>query len=53
MPDNERFQATKTLEELCRQASVELDSRKLNVLIEEIDRMLDEQHKEARLRRPA
>jgi len=41
------------LEELCRQASMEMDSQKLNRLIEEIDRLLDEQHKAQKLRRSA
>jgi hypothetical protein len=40
-----------TLEQLCRQASQEVDSKKLNVLIEEIDRLLDEQHKTRNLRK--
>jgi len=41
------------LEELCRQASMEMDSQKLNLLIEEIDRLLDEQYKAQKLRRAA
>jgi hypothetical protein len=42
-----------TLEQLCRQASNELDSKKLNRLIEQIDRLLVEQHKAQRLRNSA
>jgi hypothetical protein len=39
------------LEQLCRQASQEADSGKLNLLIEEIDRLLDAQHKARSARR--
>jgi len=41
------------LEELCRQASSEMDSQKLNLLIEKIDHLLDEQYKAQKLRRSA
>jgi hypothetical protein len=41
------------LEDLCRQASNEMDSQKLNLLIEQIDRLLDEQLKAQKLRRAA
>ena len=41
------------LERLCRQASEEIDSVKLNVLIEQIDRLLDEQLQEQQLRKAA
>ncbi len=50
---SEGEKSAETLEGLCRQASQEVDSRKLNLLIEEIDRMLDEQHKAQRLRKSA
>ncbi len=42
-----------TLEKLCRQASQEMDSGKLNLLIEQIDRLLDEQHRAQRIRKTA
>ncbi len=41
----------KSLEELCRLASSEMDSNELNQLIEQIDRRLDEQHKTQQLRK--
>jgi hypothetical protein len=43
----------KTLEELCRLASQEVDSKRLTDLVEEIDRLLEEQHKTQRVRKPA
>jgi hypothetical protein len=49
MPDDRNN--PETLEQLCRQASQEVDSRKLNLLVEQIDRLLDEQHKAQRLRK--
>ncbi len=51
MPNDGKPQVTRTLEDLCRQATVELDSKKLNLLIEEIDHLLDEQHKAGKTRR--
>ncbi len=53
MSDARKSLAKPTLEELCREASCEQDSGKLNVLVEEIDRLLDEQHKAQRLRKSA
>lgn len=50
---SEGEKSTETLERLCRQASMESDSRKLNMLVEEIDRLLDEQHKAQRFRKTA
>ncbi len=53
MSDGQINSPQMTLEQLCRQASNELDSKKLNLLIEQIDQMLDEQHKAQRLRKSA
>ncbi len=47
MSDGQKI--AETLESLCRQASQEVDSAKLNSLVEEIDRLLDEQHRAKRL----
>ena len=44
-PMSDGQKTVETLENLCRQASQELDSKKLNQLIEQIDTLLDEQHK--------
>lgn len=52
-PMTQKNRDGKTLEELCRLASFEMDSNELNLLIEQIDRKLDEQHKAQRLQRPA
>ncbi len=50
---SEGEKSAETLENLCRQASQEADSKKLNQLIEQIDRLLDEQYKARTLRKPA
>jgi hypothetical protein len=50
---NRENQSQKTLEQLCRLASQELDSKKLAEMIEEIDRLLDEKHNAQVLRRAA
>lgn len=49
---SEGEKTAETLENLCRRASLEADSKKLNQLIEQIDFLLDEQQK-ARLPRRA